>query len=92
MGPESTQTPAVGRWSVIGAIGPAGQCRITPVWATAATAATADAVRRIADRLEGAGPAVPDSARATVAAAVRQVRVADVAVLGPGVAALTMSD
>ncbi|MFJ8464389.1 TIGR04222 domain-containing membrane protein [Streptomyces swartbergensis] len=71
--------------SVIGAIGPEGQSRIAPV---RATAATADAVRGIADRLVRAGLAVPDSARTTVAAAVRQVRSAAVAVPGLGAAAL----
>lgn len=71
--------------SVIGAIGPEGQCRIAPV---RATAAAADPVRGIAEGLVRAGLAVPDSARTTVATAVRQVRVAAVAVLGLGVAAL----
>ncbi|MFE9678920.1 TIGR04222 domain-containing membrane protein [Streptomyces sp. NPDC006259] len=71
--------------SVIGAIGPQGQSRIGPV---RAAAAAADAVRGLADRLVGAGLAVPDGARTTVAAGVRQVRGAALAVLALGTAAL----
>ncbi|MFG2129849.1 TIGR04222 domain-containing membrane protein [Streptomyces sp. NPDC048751] len=71
--------------SVIGAIGPEGQSRIAPV---RAAAAAADAVRGIADRLVSAGLAVPDGARTTVAAGVRQVRLAAGVVLALGVAAL----
>jgi uncharacterized protein (TIGR04222 family) len=71
--------------SVIGAIGPGGQSRIAPV---RSTAATADAVRGIADGLVRAGLAVPDSSRTTVAAAVRQVRGAAVTVLALGGVAL----
>ncbi|MFD5252810.1 TIGR04222 domain-containing membrane protein [Streptomyces bobili] len=73
--------------SVIGAIGPEGQSRITPV---RAAAAGADAVRGLADRLTGAGLAVPDGARTTVAAGVRQVRGAALTVLALGLAALLL--
>ncbi|SER24053.1 TIGR04222 domain-containing protein [Streptomyces sp. yr375] len=71
--------------SVIGAIGPEGQSRIAPV---RAAASAADAVRGLADRLVSAGLAVPDGARTTVAAGVRQVRVAAVVVLALGATAL----
>ncbi|WP_037671801.1 TIGR04222 domain-containing membrane protein [Streptomyces griseus] len=71
--------------SVIGAIGPEGQSRIAPV---RAAAAAADAVRGLADRLVSAGLAVPDGARTTVGAGVRQVRLAAVVVLALGAAAL----
>ncbi|MFE9439808.1 TIGR04222 domain-containing membrane protein [Streptomyces sp. NPDC006602] len=71
--------------SVIGAIGPEGQSRIAPV---RATAAATDAVRGIADRLVRAGLAVPDGARAGVAAGVRQVQLAVVAVVVLGATAL----
>ncbi|MEU0116402.1 TIGR04222 domain-containing membrane protein [Streptomyces bobili] len=73
--------------SVIGAIGPEGQSRIARV-RTAAGAA--DAVRGLADRLVGAGLAVPDGARTTVAAGVRQVRGAALTVLALEAAALLM--
>ncbi|MFE0450585.1 TIGR04222 domain-containing membrane protein [Streptomyces sp. NPDC058914] len=73
--------------SVIGAIGPEGQSRIAPV---RAAAAAADAVRGLADRLVGAGLAVPDGARTTVAAGVRQVRGAAVTVLALGTVALLL--
>ncbi|MER5431396.1 TIGR04222 domain-containing membrane protein [Streptomyces sp. NPDC002588] len=73
--------------SVIGAIGPDGQSRIAPV---RAAAAAADAVRGLADRLVSAGLAVPDRARTTVAAGVRQVRLAAVFVLAVGAVALSM--
>ncbi|MFD9460067.1 TIGR04222 domain-containing membrane protein [Streptomyces sp. NPDC060027] len=73
--------------SVIGAIGPEGQSRIAPV---RATAAGADSVRRLADRLVAAGLAVPDGDRTTVAEAVRQVRAAAAAVLALAVAALLL--
>ncbi|MFF5156643.1 TIGR04222 domain-containing membrane protein [Streptomyces sp. NPDC000348] len=73
--------------SVIGAIGPQGQSPLAPV---RAAAATADAVRGIAERLVGAGLAVPDGAGTTVADAVRQVRLAVPAVAGLGAAALLM--
>ncbi|MGW7260457.1 TIGR04222 domain-containing membrane protein [Streptomyces sp. NPDC054834] len=71
--------------SVIGAIGPEGQSRIEPV---RFAAAGADAVRSLADDLVRAGLAVPDGARTTVAAGVRQVRAAALAVLVLGAAAL----
>ncbi|MEV7991384.1 TIGR04222 domain-containing membrane protein [Streptomyces sp. NPDC086077] len=73
--------------SVIGAIGPEGQSPIAPV---RAAAAAADAVRGLADRLVSAGLAVPAGAGATVGAGVRQVRIATLAVLALGVAALLM--
>ncbi|MFC4498288.1 MULTISPECIES: TIGR04222 domain-containing membrane protein [Streptomyces] len=73
--------------SVIGAIGPEGQSRIAPV---RTAAAAADAVRGLADRLVSAGLAVPDGARTTVAAGVRQVRLAAVFVLAVGAVALLM--
>src|SRR4051812_28805275 len=71
--------------SVIGAIGPEGQSRIAPV---RAAAASADAVAGLADRLVDAGLAVPAGARTTVAAGVRQVRLAALAVLALGAIAL----
>ncbi|MFE2533432.1 TIGR04222 domain-containing membrane protein [Streptomyces sp. NPDC059371] len=73
--------------SVIGAIGPEGQSRIAPL---RAATATADSVRRLADRLVAAGLAVPDGARTTVAGAVRQVQAAAAGVLALGVAALLL--
>ncbi|MFD9000028.1 TIGR04222 domain-containing membrane protein [Streptomyces sp. NPDC059582] len=73
--------------SVIGAIGPEGQSRIAPV---RAGAAAADAVRTLADRLVNAGLAVPDGARTTVAAGVRQVRAAALFVPAVGAVALAM--
>jgi uncharacterized protein (TIGR04222 family) len=73
--------------SVIGAIGPGGQSRIAPV---RATAATADCVRTLADRLVAAGLAVPDGARTSVAGAVRQVQAASAAVLALGAVALLL--
>ncbi|MFF4500715.1 TIGR04222 domain-containing membrane protein [Streptomyces sp. NPDC001401] len=71
--------------SVIGAIGPEGQSRIAPV---RAAAASADAVAGLADRLVDAGLAVPAGTRTTVAAGVRQVQRAAVAVLVLGAIAL----
>ncbi|MFI9565069.1 TIGR04222 domain-containing membrane protein [Streptomyces rishiriensis] len=71
--------------SVIGAIGPEGQSRIAPV---RAAAAAADAVGGLAERLVGAGLAVTDGTRTTVAAGVRQVRAASLVVLALGVVAL----
>ncbi|GAB2797421.1 TIGR04222 domain-containing membrane protein [Streptomyces chlorus] len=71
--------------SVIGVIGPEGQSPIAPV---RAAAATTDAVRGLADRLERAGLAVPDGAATTIADGVRQVRIAALAVAGLGAAAL----
>ncbi|MEW2450487.1 TIGR04222 domain-containing membrane protein [Streptomyces parvulus] len=73
--------------SVIGAIGPDGQSRIAPV---RAAAATADAVRGLADRLVGAGLAVPDDGAGGVAAGVRRVRVAAAAVCALAAAALAL--
>ncbi|WP_086730693.1 TIGR04222 domain-containing membrane protein [Streptomyces carpinensis] len=73
--------------SVIGAIGPEGQSRIAPV--RVATAA-ADSVRSLADRLVSAGLAVPDGVASTVAAGIRQVRGAALAVLALGAAALLL--
>lgn len=73
--------------SVIGAVGPERQSPLAPV---RAAAATADAVRGIAERLVGAGLAVPDGAGRSVADAVRQVRFAVAAVAGLGTAALLM--
>ncbi|MFF9817915.1 TIGR04222 domain-containing membrane protein [Streptomyces sp. NPDC014006] len=71
--------------SVIGAIGPEGQSRIAPV---RAAASAAGAVRHLADRLVRAGLAVPDGARTTVAAGVRRVRLAALAVTALGAIAL----
>ncbi|MGW2766511.1 TIGR04222 domain-containing membrane protein [Streptomyces sp. NPDC001275] len=73
--------------SVIGAIGPEGQSRIAPV---RAAAATADAVRGLADRLVSAGLAVPDGDGSTIAAGVRRVRTATLAVLALGTTALLL--
>ncbi|GGZ88681.1 TIGR04222 domain-containing membrane protein [Streptomyces echinoruber] len=75
--------------AVIGAIGPQGQSRIPPV---RAAAAAAEAVQRLADRLVRAGLAVPDGARTTVAAGIRRVRAAAVAVVALGAAALLLPD
>ncbi|MFE9171234.1 TIGR04222 domain-containing membrane protein [Streptomyces kebangsaanensis] len=72
--------------SVIEAIGPEGQARIAPV--RAATAA-ADAVRGLADRLVGAGLAVPEEA-GSIAAGVRRVRAATLAVVVLGAIALLL--
>ncbi|MFF3322667.1 TIGR04222 domain-containing membrane protein [Streptomyces sp. NPDC002889] len=71
--------------SVIGAIGPAGQARIAAV-RTAASAA--DAVRALADRLVGAGLAVPDAARSRMVSAVRGVQAAGAATVALAAAAL----
>ncbi|MFE0178386.1 TIGR04222 domain-containing membrane protein [Streptomyces sp. NPDC059002] len=73
--------------SVLGAIGPGGQSRIAPI---RRGAAAADAVRALADGLVAAGLAVPGSAGAGVAAAVRQVRAATVAVLALGAVGVLM--
>ncbi|EGG44911.1 integral membrane protein [Streptomyces griseoaurantiacus M045] len=77
--------------SVLGAIGPQGQSRLAPV---RRAAAAADAVRGLADRLVGAGLAVPDGGggRTTVAEAARQVRVAAAAVVALGLVALLMPE
>ncbi|MFI7383922.1 TIGR04222 domain-containing membrane protein [Streptomyces sp. NPDC049813] len=71
--------------AVIGAIGPAGQSPIAPL---RAAAAAGDAVRAVAERLVAAGLAVPETARAAVAGAARQVRAAAVAVVALGAAAV----
>ncbi|MBT3153701.1 TIGR04222 domain-containing membrane protein [Streptomyces sp. CHD11] len=73
--------------SVIGAIGPQGQSPIAPV---RTAAAAGDAVGGIAERLIRAGLAVPDGAGRSVADAVRQVRLAAVAVTGLAATALLM--
>ncbi len=73
--------------SVIGAIGPGGQSRIAPV---RAVAAGADAVRNLADRLVGAGLAVPDGGAGSIAAGVRRVRAAAVTVGALGAVALSL--
>ncbi|MBD9728031.1 TIGR04222 domain-containing membrane protein [Streptomyces caniscabiei] len=73
--------------SVIGAIGPGGQARIAPV---RRTAAAADSVRRLSDRLVAAGLAVPDAARTGVADAVTQVRGAALGVCVLGALALML--
>ncbi|NBE51681.1 TIGR04222 domain-containing membrane protein [Streptomyces boluensis] len=73
--------------SVIGVIGPGGQQRIAPVRASAAGAET---VRALADRLTAAGLAVPAAARAHVTAAIRQVRAAALTVTGLGLLALAV--
>ncbi|MEV6592625.1 TIGR04222 domain-containing membrane protein [Streptomyces acidicola] len=73
--------------SVIGAIGPEGQSRIAPV---RQSAAAAESVRRLADRLVAAGLAVPDGTRTTVAEAVRQVRGSALLVTALGTVALLM--
>ncbi|MFF1376191.1 TIGR04222 domain-containing membrane protein [Streptomyces sp. NPDC058308] len=73
--------------SVLGAIGPAGQSRIGRI---RQGAAAADPVRALADRLVTAGLAVPEEAGSGVAAAVRQVRAATVAVLALGAVAVLM--
>ncbi|MEI5521127.1 TIGR04222 domain-containing membrane protein [Streptomyces brasiliscabiei] len=73
--------------SVIGAIGPGGQSRIAPV---RRSAATADSVRRLSDRLVAAGLAVPEASRTGVADAVTQVRGAALGVCGLGALALML--
>ncbi|MFF0199971.1 TIGR04222 domain-containing membrane protein [Streptomyces sp. NPDC005017] len=73
--------------SVLGAIGPRGQSRIAPV---RTAAAAADSVRALSERLVGAGLAVPDAGRSTVASAVRQVWAAVVVVPVLGAAALLL--
>lgn len=73
--------------SVIAAIGPRGQSPVPPV--RDALAAT-EPVRALAERLVVRGLAVPAGARANVAAAVRQVRLACGVVLLTGVIALLM--
>ncbi|MGC0328920.1 uncharacterized protein (TIGR04222 family) [Streptomyces sp. SAI-170] len=73
--------------SVIGAIGPEGQSPIAPV---RTAAAHADPVRALADRLVGAGLAVPEDGRPSVASALRQVQAAAVAVTVLGATALLL--
>ncbi|MGZ2355976.1 TIGR04222 domain-containing membrane protein [Streptomyces sp. 372A] len=73
--------------TVIRAIGPEGQSPIAPV---RASAAAADAVRAVADRLVAAGLAVPRGA--DVASAVRAVRGAALLVAALGAAALLAPD
>jgi uncharacterized protein (TIGR04222 family) len=73
--------------TVIGAIGPEGQSRITPV---RETAAAGEAVQGLGDRLVRAGLAVPDGDRTTVASGVRQVRFAALAVIALGAATLLL--
>jgi uncharacterized protein (TIGR04222 family) len=72
-------------WTVIRAIGPEGQSPIAPV---RAAAATADAVRTLADRLVAAGLAVPHGVRTDVASAARSVRGAAVLVVVMAAAAV----
>ncbi|MET9254931.1 TIGR04222 domain-containing membrane protein [Streptomyces sp. NPDC003717] len=72
--------------SVIGAIGPGGQCRIAPV---RAAAAGTEAVRGLADRLVGAGLAVRDGA-GSIAAGVRRVRLAALTVCALAALALAL--
>jgi len=73
--------------SVLGAIGPGGQSPIGPL---RARTATGDAVRSLSERLVSAGLAMPDGARTTVAAGVREVRAAATAVLLLGALALLL--
>ncbi|CAM5599786.1 hypothetical protein SGLAM104S_07939 [Streptomyces glaucescens] len=73
--------------SVIGAIGPKGQSPLAPV---RAAAAAAEAVRALADRLVRAGLSVPPGAGTTVAAGVRRVRLAALAVVALGTTALLL--
>ncbi|MGP9017911.1 TIGR04222 domain-containing membrane protein [Streptomyces sp. BR1] len=73
--------------SVIGAIGPEGQARIAAI---RSTAAAADAVHALADRLAAAGLAVPDAARTGITASVRAVRGATALTLLLGAVALLM--
>ncbi|WP_405387705.1 TIGR04222 domain-containing membrane protein [Streptomyces sp. NBC_01102] len=73
--------------TVIRAIGPEGQSRIAPI---RASAAAADAVRALADRLVAAGLAVPHGTRTTLASAVRAVRGAAVLVVVLAAAAVLL--
>ncbi|MEV2242915.1 TIGR04222 domain-containing membrane protein [Streptomyces sp. NPDC049970] len=73
--------------TVIRAIGPGGQSRIAPI---RASAAAADAVRTLADRLVAAGLAVPHGTRTTLESAVRSVRGAAVLVVALAVTAMLM--
>ncbi len=73
--------------SVLAAIGPGGQERIATI---RSGAAAADAVRELADRLAGAGLAVPDVVRDGVSSSVRAVRGAALLITALGAAALFM--
>ncbi|MFD9632992.1 TIGR04222 domain-containing membrane protein [Streptomyces violascens] len=73
--------------SVLTAIGPGGQERIAAI--RSGTAA-ADAVRSLADRLAGAGLAVPDAVRSGVSSSVRAVRSATLLITVLAVSALLM--
>lgn len=73
--------------TVIRAIGPQGQAPISPV---RTAAATADAVRALADRLVAAGLALPRGAGTDVGAAVRAVRGAALLVVAMGAVTLLM--
>ncbi|WP_348652185.1 TIGR04222 domain-containing membrane protein [Streptomyces sp. 71268] len=73
--------------SLIQAIGSAGQAPVPPV---RSAVAAAEPVRALADRLVMAGLAVPDAARAGVAAAIAHVRGACALILVTAVAALVM--
>ncbi|MEU3964361.1 TIGR04222 domain-containing membrane protein [Streptomyces buecherae] len=73
--------------SLLQAIGSAGQAPVPPV---RSAVAAAEPVRALADRLVMAGLAVPDAARAGVAAAVAHVRGACALILVSAVAALVM--
>ncbi|MFG3282574.1 TIGR04222 domain-containing membrane protein [Streptomyces sp. NPDC048111] len=73
--------------SVLAVIGPGGQERIAAI--RSGTAA-ADAMHALADRLAGAGLAVPDAVRAGVGASVRTVRGATYLIASLATAALLM--
>ncbi|MGW2085261.1 TIGR04222 domain-containing membrane protein [Streptomyces sp. NPDC001880] len=73
--------------TVIRAIGPQGQ---SPIPLVRAAAATADAVRALADRLVAAGLALPGGAGTDVVGAVRAVRGAALLVVAMGAAVLLM--
>ncbi|WP_406505894.1 TIGR04222 domain-containing membrane protein [Streptomyces sp. NBC_00212] len=73
--------------SVLTAIGPGGQERIAVI---RAGAAAADAVRSLADRLAGAGLAVPDAVRSGVSSSVRAVRSATLLISVLAISALLM--
>ncbi|MBC3983673.1 TIGR04222 domain-containing membrane protein [Streptomyces sp. AC536] len=73
--------------SLLRAIGSAGQAPVPPV---RSAVAAAEPVRALADRLVMAGLAVPDAARAGVAAAIAHVRGACALILVSAVAALVM--
>ncbi|MFF1837230.1 TIGR04222 domain-containing membrane protein [Streptomyces sp. NPDC058231] len=75
--------------TVIRAIGPGGQSLIPPI--RSATAA-ADAVRSLADRLVGAGLALPGGERTDLASAIRAVRGAALLVIAMAGAALLLPD